>query len=578
MRKLQDLLELSEKGYKDLKKAILACTLTNFSLMLPFSITVLIFTELLKPLMEDTISWINMGVYFGVGIGGLVIVFFVKKYDYRKTYIACYQEGENTRLSVAERIRKLPMSYFNNRDLSDLTNSLTGDCSVLEHLLSYVVPQLLANAISCTVICVFLAFFDWRLALCVFSTLPISFAIIFISKKAQDRQNAKEMRAKLDASEQVQEYIDGIKVIKSCDMAGDRSKELNSALLRLKKIAIKTDLFSGTVVTGSQLILQVGVGITILVGAYLLTAGMAELIPILMFFLIVVRIYGPILTELTFLSELFYSIQSVKRMKNLNEATVQEGSSDIAIPGNELTFHNVSFGYNKEDVLKNVTFTIPEHKITALVGPSGSGKSTIAKLAARFWDVTSGQITLGGVDIKTIDPEHLMDYMSFVFQDVILFNDTVYNNIKVGNMNATEEEVIAAAKAACCDEFVERMPDGYQTMLGENGSTVSGGERQRISIARALLKKAPIILLDEATASLDPENEVLIQQAVSHLIEGKTVLVIAHRLRTITGADKIIVLNNGTVTEEGTHQQLLANGMLYAKLYSLQQESADWSV
>lgn len=291
-----------------------------------------------------------------------------------------------------------------------------------------------------------------------------------------------------------------------------------------------------------------------------------------------VRIYGPILTELTFLSELFYSIQSVKRMKNLNEATVQEGSSDIAIPGNELTFHNVSFGYNKEDVLKNVTFTIPEHKITALVGPSGSGKSTIAKLAARFWDVTSGQITLGGVDIKTIDPEHLMDYMSFVFQDVILFNDTVYNNIKVGNMNATEEEVIAAAKAACCDEFVERMPDGYQTMLGENGSTVSGGERQRISIARALLKKAPIILLDEATASLDPENEVLIQQAVSHLIEGKTVLVIAHRLRTITGADKIIVLNNGTVTEEGTHQQLLANGMLYAKLYSLQQESADWSV
>lgn len=578
MNKLKRMLELSDKGYKNLKAAIIACTITNFSLMFPFSITVLLFVELLKPFTGQTVEWTHMGLYFGLGLVGFVLVFLAKKYDYRKTYISCYQEGEHARMNVAEQIRRLPMSFFNKKDLSELTNSLIADCGTLEHLLSYVIPQLFANAISCTVICAFLAIFDWRLALCVFCTLPISFAVILLSRKAQERENAKEVKAKLDASAQVQEYIEGMKIIKSCHMAGEKSSELKSSLQRLKKIAIRSDMFSGTLVTGSQLILQAGIGITILAGAHFLIAGKIDLIPLLMFFLIVVRIYGPILTELTFLSELFYSIQSVKRMRTLREAVVQSGEEHISVPGREIKFDHVTFGYNQKEVLRDVSFEIGEKRITALVGPSGSGKSTVAKLAARFWDADKGKITLGGIDIKTIDAEYLMDYMTFIFQDVILFNDTVLNNIKIGNPDATEEEVLAAAKAACCDQFVERLPEGFQTVLGENGSTLSGGERQRISIARALLKNAPIILLDEATASLDPENEELIQRAISNLIADKTVLVIAHRLRTITGADHIIVLDKGELAEQGTHEELMENKGLYDKLYSLQQESTQWSI
>lgn len=578
MPRLQEMLQLSEKGYADLKKAVRACTITNLSLMLPFGVTIQVFTILLRPLFGKSIEWNQMWILFAAGIVSFLLVFFANKNDYKKTYITSYMEAENTRVEVAERIRRLPMSFFNSKDLSELTTNLIGDCSTLEHVLSHVVPQLLANAISSTVVCIFLAFFDWRLALSVFCTIPISFAIIFFNRKSQEKLSHRQIDAKLKASEQVQEYIEGMKVIKSCNMAGEKSKELNSALLYMKKMAIKMEMITGVFVTGAQLILQAGIGITVFIGAQLLTGGKIELIPLLMFYLIVVRIYGPILTELTLLPELFHSLQSMKRMKALKDAETQKGSQDTEIPDSQIVFDHVSFGYNDKEVLHDVSFTIMEKGITALVGPSGSGKSTAAKLAARFWDIGKGKITLGGVDISTLDPEYLMDYMSYVFQDVVLFNDTVYNNIKIGNMDASDEEIMAAAKAACCDEFVERMPQGYDTMLGENGSTISGGERQRISIARALLKNAPVILLDEATASLDPENEVLIQQAISRLIADKTVLVIAHRLRTVAGADKIIVLNEGRVAEEGKHEELINKKGLYEKLYSLQQASLEWSV
>lgn len=578
MPKLQEMLQLSEKGYTDLKKAVRACTLTNLSMMLPFGVTIQIFIILLKPILGETIEWSQMWILFGAGIVCFLLVFLANKNDYKKTYITSYMEAENTRVGVAERIRRLPMSFFNSKDLSELTTNLIGDCSTLEHVLSHVVPQLLANAISSVLICICLAFFDWRMALSVFCTIPLSFAIIFFSRKLQGKLSARQIDAKLKASEQVQEYIEGMKVIKSCNMAGEKSKELNTALLYMKKMAIKMEMVTGIFVTGAQLILQAGVGITVFVGAQLLTGGKIELIPLLMFYLIVVRIYGPILTELTLLPELFHSLQSMKRMKALKEAEAQQGSQDTKIPDSRIVFDHVSFGYNDKEVLHDVSFTIMEKGITALVGPSGSGKSTAAKLAARFWDINKGKITIGGVDISTLDPEYLMGHMSYVFQDVVLFNDTVYNNIKIGNMDASDEEVMAAAKAACCDEFVEKMPQGYNTMLGENGSTISGGERQRISIARALLKNAPVILLDEATASLDPENEVLIQQAISRLIADKTVLVIAHRLRTVAGADKIIVLDEGTVAEEGKHEELINQKGLYEKLYSLQQASMEWSV
>lgn len=583
MFNLKDKLMLTDKGHSDLKKAITACTITNLSLMLPFGITIQIFGELLKPLMGEEISWTKMWAFFGFGIVAAILVFMANKNDYKKTYVASYMESEATRIRVAEHIRKLPMSFFNSKDLSELTTNIMGDCATSEHVLSHIIPQLLANAVSITVICLSLAIFDWRLALTVFCTVPVAFLIIVLSRKVQERLSEKHVESKLKASDQVQEYLEGIKVIKSCGLNGSKFSALDSALRFMKQMAIKMEFVTGVFVTGAQIILQAGVGLTVFAGTYLLTGGKVELIPLLMFFLMVVRIYGPILTELTLLPELLYMQISTKRMRTLVSTPTMEGDTEKKIKDYHIDFENVSFSYTgklsaEDEVIKEVNLSIPANGITALVGPSGSGKSTLSKLIARFWDVNKGTVKIGGIDIRTLDPEHLMSYISFVFQDVVLFNDTIYNNIRIGNMDATEEQVMAAARAACCDEFVESLPDGYQTMLGENGSTISGGERQRISIARALLKNAPIVLLDEATASLDPENEVLIQQAISKLIEGKTVIVIAHRLRTVAGADKIIVLDKGRAVEEGTHEELMKKRGLYERLYTIQQESLGWSV
>ncbi|APM37433.1 ABC transporter ATP-binding protein [Clostridium kluyveri] len=583
MLNLKEMLMLTDKGYSDLKKAIIACTITNLSLMLPFGVTIGIFTELLKPLMGQKISWTIMWILFGAGIISAILVFIASKNDYKKTYVTSYMEAENTRISVSEHIRKLPMSFFNSKDLSELTTNIMGDCSTTEHVLSHIIPQLYANAISITIICAMLAIFDWRLALSIFCTVPIALLVILGSKKIQNKLGEKHVDAKLKASGQVQEYLEGIKVIKACGLDGSKFSSLDSALRLMKKMAIKMEFGTGIFVTEAQMIIQAGVGLTVFVGVYLLTGGKIELIPLLMFLLIVVRIYGPVVVELTLLPELFYHRIATKRMRTLINTPVMEGYTQTQITNWNIDFENVSFSYNNKNpqedvVIKNLTVSIPSDAITALVGPSGCGKSTISRLIARFWDVNKGRIKIGGVDVKTLDPEYLMSYMSFVFQDVILFNDTVYNNIRIGNLEATEHQVMEAAKAACCDEFVNELPDGYQTTLGENGSTLSGGERQRISIARALLKNAPIVLLDEATASLDPENEVWIQQAISKLISGKTVIVIAHRLRTVAGADKIIVLNEGKLVEEGTHDTLIKNKGLYERLYNIQQESLGWSV
>ncbi len=583
MVKLNNLLMLTEKGYSDLKKAILACTITNLSLMLPFGITIQIFAELLKPLMGEEISWSKLWGYFFAGILAALLVFLANKNDYKKTYVTSYLEAESSRIRIAEHIRKLPMSFFNSKDLTELTTNLMGDCATTEHVLSHVIPQLCANGISMVIICILLSFFDWRMALAVFCTVPIAFLIILGSKKLQNKLSESQIKAKLNASEQIQEYFEGIKVIKACGLEGDKFAALDNALKLMKRMALRMEFGTGIFVTGAQIIVQAGIGLTVFIGTYLLTDGKIELIPLLMFFLIVVRIYGPILVELTLLPELLYLRISTSRMRTLISTPIMDGDVDKELKAYHIEFDKVSFRYHegdtKEDaVIKNLSVSIPSGGITALVGPSGCGKSTLSKLIARFWDVNSGTIKIGGIDIKTLEPEHLMSYMSFVFQDVVLFNDTIYNNIRIGNRNATREQVMEAAKAACCDEFINNLEEGYDTILGENGGTLSGGERQRISIARALLKNAPIVLLDEVTASLDPENEVLIQQAISRLIAGKTVLVIAHRLRTVAGADKIIVLDKGELVEEGTHESLLERKGLYEKLYRIQRESLGWSV
>ena len=547
MKKLKEFLFLSDKGYKDLKKAIVACTITNLALMLPFCVTVMLFNELLNPYVGKQIAWNHIWLLWGIGVVSAVLVFLAARNDYRKTYIASYQESNKTRLNIAEHLRKLPMSFFNTKDLSELTTNMMSDCSSMESMLSSTIPPLIANGITVTLTCILLAFFDWRLALCMYITLPVAFLIIWLSKNYQKKLFERQVQAKLDASSQVQEYLEGMKIIKSCNLSGSHFSALNKALLSMKKIAVKVEMICGVFMSSASMILQAGIGIVIFVGTMLLVKGEIELLPLLMFFLMVTRIYGPILAILSQLTTLL----------NLNDVT---------------------FRYNTKDVIKDVTCKIPQGSITALVGSSGSGKSTISKLIARFWDIQKGTIRVGGKDIRTMEPESLMRKMAFVFQDVTLFNDTVFNNISIGNPNATEEEVMAAAKAAYCDEFVRNMPDGYQTVLGENGSTLSGGERQRISIARALLKNASIIFLDEATASLDPENEVLVQKAIAQLVENKTVIMIAHRLRTVVDADQILVLDDGKLVEYGTHNELMKKKGVYQKLYHIQQESLGWTI
>ncbi|NLI22714.1 MAG: ABC transporter ATP-binding protein [Clostridiales bacterium] len=583
MPKLQRWLMLTDKGYRDLRKAIFACTVTNLSLMLPFMVTIQIFAELLKPLMGETLILNSLWFLLACGVIAAALVFLASKNDYKKTYVTSYLEAEHSRVSVAEQIRRLPMSFFNAKDLSELTANIMADCSTTEHVLSHIIPQLFANGLSITLVCLLMAAFDWRMALAVFVSVPLSLGVILLSKKIQNRLSEKHVNAKLKASDQVQEYLEGIKVIKACGLDGSKFAALDNALHAMMKMAVRMEFGTGVFVTGAQMLLQAGVGLTVFVGAQLLTGGQIALIPLLMFLVIVVRIYGPVVVEFTLLPELFHHRVATRRLRTLMETPIMEGDADRKLTHWDVAFDHVSFRYNNhaddEDmVIHDLTMTIPENAITALVGPSGCGKSTISRLIARFWDVNQGIVRVGGVDVRTMDPENLMKNMAFVFQDVVLFNDTVYNNIRIGNLNATEAQVMEAARAAQCEEFVSKMPDGYQSMLGENGYTLSGGERQRLSIARALLKDAPIVLLDEATASLDPENEALIQQAITKLIHRKTVIVIAHRLRTVAGADKIIVLDQGKLVEEGTHADLMGREGLYHRLYQIQQESLGWSV
>lgn len=578
--KLQEAFMLTDKGYADLKKAIWACTLTNFSMMLPFGVMIQMLRELIKPFTGAVISWKYMWLLLGLGVIAALVIFLACKNDYKKSYVTSYLEGSNIRTAIAEHIRRLPMSVFNSKDLSELTTNMMEDVDTSERVTSHNIPQLISNAISMIVICIMLAFFDWRMALAMFITVPLAFLIIFVSSGIQKALGKKQAQSKLDASGQVQEYLDGIKVIRACGLDGEKFTALEQALRTLRNLAIRFEFISGVFITGSQVVLQAGIGIVVFMGAYFITSSSIDFITLFMFLLIVTRIYGPFLTELTLLPELLYNQIAVERMKKLMGIKTMEGDSEVDIKEFTICFDRVDFSYNEggESAIKDMSITIPADGITALAGPSGSGKSTVSRLIARFWDVNSGTVTIGGKDVKCVDPEHLMEYMSFVFQDVVLFNDTIYNNIRIGNMDASDEEIKAAAKAACCDEFALKLADGYDTVLGENGSTLSGGERQRISIARALLKDAPIVLLDEATASLDPENEALIQQAISRLIAGKTVIVIAHRLRTIAQADKIIVLEEGRVAEEGSHEELLKAKGLYHRLYTIQQESLEWSV
>jgi ATP-binding cassette subfamily B protein len=576
---LQNKFALSPQGAKDLIKGSLYSALVNLSMMMPVGVFVLLLHELLQPLLGSQASTPNIFKYIVLVFIGFIVMYICQYLQYSSVYLSTYQESAARRITLAETLRQLPLSFFGKRDLSDLTNTIMGDCASLEHAFSHAIPQLFGAIISTSVIIIALLSMDWRMGLSVLWVLPLALIMIMGSKRAQNKSGLKHYKAKRVCAEGIQECLETIQDIKAYNMKEQYVKDLDKKLDDAEQAQIRSELTMGVCVTSAQAVLRLGLATVVLVGSTLLINGKTEFLTYIVFLITASRLYDPLSGTLANIAEIFSIQIPIKRMQEIKNQPIQTGEKEYKLNSYDIKFNQVAFSYNdNEPVLKDVSFTAKQGEITALVGPSGGGKSTAAKLAARFWDVKSGQITLGGVDITTIDPEALLKNYSIVFQDVTLFNDTVMENIRLGRRDASDEEVLYAAKLAMCDDFVMHMPKGYETIIGENGSTLSGGERQRISIARALLKDAPIILLDEATASLDVENETKIQRALSELTNNKTVLVIAHRMRTVEDADKIVVLSDGYVSEQGKPNVLLKKGGLYQHMVKLQTQSTDWSL
>lgn len=566
---------LSRQGAKDLVIATISCVVHNLTLMLPVSLLYLLVSDLYGGGVPQNHLWI----YIVGMIAAVLLILFSYRWVYGATYYATYKESSVRRISLAEKLRKLPLSFFGKRDLSDLTTTIMADCTTLEQSFSHWIPEFFGSMISTVIVAVCLFIFDWRLALAALWVLPVSLAIVAFSGKVQNYFTRRQTEAKLAVAEGIQEALETMRDLKSNNAEEKYLSGLDKKIDVQEKRMIASELGGALFVVPAGMILKLGIGTVALVGGMLLASNAITVLTFFLYLLVVSRLYDPLSSSLQNLAAIISTNIPIERMNEIENYPVQPGTAELKTSGYDIVFDNVSFAYNTgEQVLSGVSFTAKQGEVTALIGPSGGGKSTAAKLAARFWDADSGKITLGGTDVKTVDLEKLLSAYSIVFQDVTLFNNTVMENIRIGRQGATDEEVLAAAREAQCDEFVEKLPEGYQTMIGENGSALSGGERQRISIARALLKDSPVILLDEATASLDAENETHIQRAISRLVKGKTVLIIAHRMRTVEGADKLVLLKDGKVAEQGSPEELLAKGGIYAKMCQLQQQSGEWRI
>lgn len=575
IKTLQRRFALSRQGAVDLIKGCIACVVQDISFMLPVGLLYYFVIDA----MNGNLNGSRIAFYAVGSLVCLCLIFIVTWFQYNATYLATYVESGVRRISLAEQLRKIPLSFFGKKDLADLTNSIMGDCATLETAFSHYVPALAGSLISTTLIAICLFAIDFRMALAAVWVLPIAFTITLFSARIQEYFNRKSVAANVALESGVQECIESLQDLKSNNAEERYLKGLDKKIDYVEKRHIITELGTALFVVSSTLILKFGIATVALVGSALLIRGEIDIPLFFMFLLVASRLYAPLEGALQNLAAVISTKTNINRMNEIFDQPIQTGSNTMTNQGYDIVFDHVGFAYNTgETVLKDVSFTAKQGEVTALVGPSGGGKTTVSRLAARFWDINKGKITVGGMDISKIDPETLLSLYSIVFQDVTLFNNTIMENIRIGRKDATDEEVIAAARLANCEEFAVKLPDGFYSMIGENGCELSGGERQRISIARAFLKNAPIILLDEATASLDVENETLIQAALSRLIKDKTVLVIAHRMRTVSGADKVVVLSNGFVAEQGTPEKLMNTGKIYPHMVKLQMISGDWGI
>lgn len=573
IEKLKHKYALSSKGAKDMVRAFIAVTLSNLVLMLPVGLLYLLASYLLdNQLLQEKF------VFFLIAIVVILIcIALTTVFQYRATFLSTYVESGVRRRTLAEKLRKLPLSYFGKKDLADLTNTIMSDCALLETASSHWIPELIGAMISTTIIVISLLFFDFRMALAAIWVMPIAFAIVLYSRKTMRHTHKKTNEYRIDCLDGIQEGLETLRDLRANNMCDQYMESLNKKIKAVEKHAIFAEFTNAAFVCSAQMILKLGMGTVAVVGSYLLVKGEITVLKFFMFLLVVTRMYEPLQISLQNLSAMISLDTNCKRMDEILSHDEQTGNDTLTNEGYDIVFDHVAFAYNqKEQVLSDVSFTAKQGEVTALIGPNGGGKTTISRLAARFYDIDSGKIIVGGMDISKINPEKLLELYSIVFQDVTLFNDTIMENIRIGKKDATDQEVMAAAKLAHCDEFVENMPDQWNTMIGENGSELSGGQRQRISIARAFLKDAPIILMDEATASLDVDNESMIQESISKLIENKTVLIIAHRMRTVDGVDQIVVLKDGVVFEQGKPQDLKQQNGIYKHMVEMQMQSHNW--